>query len=399
MVKKYIILADSSIGFELPKQLSVVCGEPIIKRTIRLLKENGINDITITSHDKRFDNLGAIRYEPKFNDYNPADPKSAWLKAFPIELMEEPTCYLFGDVYYSENAIKTIVEKDNNDILFFCTYENKSPLYIKHHDEPLAFKVHDFDKFKSSDEFEFEGYNYTFSESVPLATAAADYNNSLFDKDFTNNTLGVIDAASVRTATDNVANKLEEDYAEFRGKVLCRNGERIYMTDFSNELFRTYRDGDESTSKITVDFSYLRNAKTRFFDYSETKKHIDRQYKQIETSYKDLEKQVQDIVKRNGDLNAKAFLDRMPDSSDITKIDKQTIDADIGAYTMSSEVMSALDIYVKAKVDQIQEYSNIHTMAFAAKLDALSEAYRQDKVTLYTALTRIQRTDKKREEF
>ena len=89
----------------------------------------------------------------------------------------------------------------------------------------------------------------------------------------------------------------------------------------------------------------------------------------------------------------------MPDGSAITKIDKQTIDDDIGAYTMSSEVMSAFDIYVKAKVDQIQEYSNIHTMAFAAKIDALSEAYRQDKVTLYTALARIQRTDKKREEF
>lgn len=148
MVKKYIILADSSIGFELPRQLSVICGEPIIKRTIRLLKENGIKDITITSHDSRFDNLGAVRYEPKFNDYNPADPKSAWLKAFPVELMEEPTCYLFGDVYYSENAIKTIVEKDNNDILFFCTYNNKNKNYIKHHDEPLAFKVYDFDKFK-----------------------------------------------------------------------------------------------------------------------------------------------------------------------------------------------------------------------------------------------------------
>ena len=278
----------------------------------------------------------------------------------------------------------------------FLTNLNKligSESYLKKHKS-------DFDKFKSSDEFEFEGYNYTFSESVPLATAAADYNNSLFDKDFTNNTLGVIDAASVRVATDNIANKLEEDYAEFRGKVLCRDGERIYTTDFSNELFRTYRDGNESTSKITVDFSYLHNAKTRFFGYSETKKHIDRQYKQIETSYKDLEKQVQDIVKRNGDLNAKAFLDRMPDGSAIAKIDdEQTTDADFGAYTMSGEVMSALDIYVKAKVDQIQEYSNIHTMAFAAKLDALSEAYRQDKVTLYTALTRIQRTDKKREEF
>ena len=130
MVKKYIILADSSIGFETPRQLSVICGEPIIKRTIRLLKENGIKDIIITSHDPRFDNLGAVRYEPKFNDYNPADPKSAWLKAFPVELMEEPTCYLFGDVYYSENAIKTIVEKDNKDILFFCTYNNKDKKYI-----------------------------------------------------------------------------------------------------------------------------------------------------------------------------------------------------------------------------------------------------------------------------
>lgn len=146
---KYIIMCCGEYKqFEIPRQLSIVEDEPIVKRTIRLLKQNGINDILITSHDKRFDHLDAKRYEPKFNDYNPEDPKSPWLKAFPIELMDEPTCYLFGDVYYSENAIKTIVEKDNNDILFFCTYNNKSRYYIKHHDEPLAFKVHNFDKFK-----------------------------------------------------------------------------------------------------------------------------------------------------------------------------------------------------------------------------------------------------------
>ena len=150
MVKKYIILADSSIGFETPRQLTEINGEPLVKRTIRLLKENGITDITITSHDKRFDNLGAVRYEPKFNDYDINDPKSPWLHAFPIELMKEPTCYLFGDVYYSEEAIKTIIKEDNEDILFFCSYNNECPYYIKKHDEPLAFKVYNFKKFKFS---------------------------------------------------------------------------------------------------------------------------------------------------------------------------------------------------------------------------------------------------------
>lgn len=148
MVKKYIILANSSVGFEIPRQLTEINGEPLVKRTIRLLKENGIEDIIITSKDKRFDNLGAVRYEPLYNDYDAENPKSHWLKAFPIELMNEPTCYLFGDVYYSENAIKRIIKEDNEDILFFCSHNNECPQYIKNYDEPLAFKVHNFSKFK-----------------------------------------------------------------------------------------------------------------------------------------------------------------------------------------------------------------------------------------------------------
>ena len=148
MVKRYIILANCSVGFEIPRQLIEINGEPLIKRTIRLLKENGIKDIIISSNNDKFDGLGVERHSPLYNDYNQVDPKSHWLKAFPIELMDEPVVYLFGDVYYSESAIKTIIKEDNNDILFFCTYNNKSPFYIKEHDEPLAFKVHDFDKFK-----------------------------------------------------------------------------------------------------------------------------------------------------------------------------------------------------------------------------------------------------------
>ena len=149
MVMKYVILSDgTSKDFEIPRQLTKINDEPLIKRTIRLLKENGIKDILITSHDKRFDNLGVPRYEPLYNDWDYISKTGYWLSAFPIELLNEPICFLFGDVYYSENAIKTIVNTETLDLLFFCTYENKDKRYIKHHDEPLAYKVKDYETFK-----------------------------------------------------------------------------------------------------------------------------------------------------------------------------------------------------------------------------------------------------------
>lgn len=150
----YIILADSNNihSFKIPRQLIEIDGEKLIQRTIRLLKENGIKDIIITSHDKRFDNLGAVRYEPLFNDYKPKENEGYWLSAFPIELIDEPLTFLLGDVYYSENAIKTIVKTKTASILFFCTSKKDgySDKYIKHHDEPLGFKVEDYNLFKNS---------------------------------------------------------------------------------------------------------------------------------------------------------------------------------------------------------------------------------------------------------
>lgn len=148
---KYVILADSKSPntFEIPRQLTKINGEPIIKRTIRLLKENGIDDIIVTSHDSRFDNLGVIRYEPLYNDWDHINKTGYWLSAFPVELLNEPVTFLFGDVYYSENAIKKIVEAKPKDNLFFCTHNNNDARYIKHHDEPLAYKVIKPNVFKS----------------------------------------------------------------------------------------------------------------------------------------------------------------------------------------------------------------------------------------------------------
>ena len=146
---KYIILADNNKKeFKTPKQLTEVNGEPLIKRTIRLLKENGVEDIIITSHDKRFDNLGAERYEPLNNHFSWDTGEGYWLDAFTYELLNEPVTFLFGDVYFSEKAIKTIIESETDSTLLFCSYENQNDKYIKEYDETFAYKVVDYELFK-----------------------------------------------------------------------------------------------------------------------------------------------------------------------------------------------------------------------------------------------------------
>ena len=149
MVTKYIILANSNDErCGIPRQLLKFNGETICGRTVRLLKENGIEDITVTAKDKRFDKLGAKRYEPINNTFDYKTSTGYFIDCFPLELMTEPVCFLMGDVYFSEEAIKTIVNSDTDSVLFFCSYENKNPKYMKKWDEPFGFKVVDTELFK-----------------------------------------------------------------------------------------------------------------------------------------------------------------------------------------------------------------------------------------------------------
>ena len=65
-------------------------------------------------------------------------------------MLDEPVTFLLGDVYYSEDAIKTIVKSETESTLFFCSDKTKglSEKYIKKHDEPFAYKVVNTDLFK-----------------------------------------------------------------------------------------------------------------------------------------------------------------------------------------------------------------------------------------------------------
>lgn len=67
--------------------------------------------MVITSHDERYEFEGARRYEPKNNRLE--------IDRFTEELIADNICFLYGDTYYSEEAVETITAELVDDILFF----------------------------------------------------------------------------------------------------------------------------------------------------------------------------------------------------------------------------------------------------------------------------------------
>lgn len=127
--------------WEKPRQLSLIYGEPLVQRTIRQLKENGVYDIAISSNNTVFEQFGVpvLKHDNDFvtRGYNNSD--GHWFSGF--YPTDEPVCYIFGDVVFSPEAIKTIVNTETNDIQFFASSPPFSKDYSKPWAEPFALKV------------------------------------------------------------------------------------------------------------------------------------------------------------------------------------------------------------------------------------------------------------------
>ncbi len=132
---KYIIMADGKGTRwqnynDIPKHLIEIGGETLLGRTVRLLGEMDAGaEVIITSHDPRYEFPGARRYEPRHNLLE--------IDRFTEELIEDNICFLYGDTYYSEDAIATIANAEPEDILFFG---NERAI--------VAIKIADGEKFK-----------------------------------------------------------------------------------------------------------------------------------------------------------------------------------------------------------------------------------------------------------
>ena len=131
---RFVIMADGKgtrwdnyMG--IPKHLAEINGEPILGRTVRLLNEmtEGEAEVIVTSHDVRYEFKGSRRHEPLDNKLE--------IDRFTRELIADDTCFLYGDTYYTEEALSAIINMEADDLLFFGN--TKSIVAVKIKDSAL----------------------------------------------------------------------------------------------------------------------------------------------------------------------------------------------------------------------------------------------------------------------
>ena len=148
---KYIIMCGGTYQF--PRHFTQIRGETVVARTIRLLREAGVEDLAISATDPRFEafDLPILRHFNEFTVKNAEVESGAWVNCFwPTT---DPACYIFGDVVFSPEAIRTIVNTPANGIAFFASAPPLSPRFIKRWAEPFAFKVEDQHRFRAAIDF------------------------------------------------------------------------------------------------------------------------------------------------------------------------------------------------------------------------------------------------------
>lgn len=276
----------------------------------------------------------------------------------------------------------------------------------------------DFDRFTSNDNFDINGYVYTFESNVPIIDLTiayddqfiriADMNGSSYEEILGNNieankdvisnlnkanTNKTIDKSkrfetAIKALHSDLKNDLDGSYYDrFRGKVLNKENVEISDDDFAEECWKVFRNGETSQEPIEIDRSYIIFALKRIEDYKDTIHKVEKLRTEIDRKYKKLEEKVDKMIKSNKvtDVNSK--------TRTITFDDYTNMGVDRSA-TISADAMSELNAYIKTLTSIVQEMSNIHSIAFSAKLEAIKGQYAQDKAALYTALSKCQSKQK-----
>ena len=143
-----IIMAGGEYkDFKEHKALTKIKGEALVERTIRLLKENGVDEIYISSNDYNFGIYGnVISHQNSFKVKN-GKVEGYWVDAyFPTD---KPTIYLHGDVYYSENAIKKILNLNPKENTFIGNEIARNPQHLNW-GEPFGWIIVDQKSFRKA---------------------------------------------------------------------------------------------------------------------------------------------------------------------------------------------------------------------------------------------------------
>lgn len=103
----------------IPKHLIQINHEPILHRTVRLLQKNGVHDIHVVGpRDDRYHVQGSQLYVPMRKQKNYDADK--FLSSQSLWHPSERTVVFYGDVFFTEEAVQTIVISDIQDWTLFC---------------------------------------------------------------------------------------------------------------------------------------------------------------------------------------------------------------------------------------------------------------------------------------
>lgn len=152
-MRKFVIMCGGYYEqFDEPysKALTVVKGESIVARTLRLLQNAGVSkeQTYISGFDERLHGFGVTVLEHN-NTYRYEGGKMCgyWLDAFFPHFPEDTkVTYLYGDVIYTQEAIDTIVNCEREGNILFGTGMAKNKLH-NNWGEPFAYKVDDYKAF------------------------------------------------------------------------------------------------------------------------------------------------------------------------------------------------------------------------------------------------------------
>ena len=243
-------------------------------------------------------------------------------------------------------------------------------------------------KFKSDHEFDFEGYVFSFNDNIPSIKAEATFKKDFIELDFD----GILKEKDPKKVVDMISaqhSKLNNDlnndrYNVFRQEVIMAD-RPIYADDFAEELFMVFRSGQTEKDDINIDHDKVMECLGRIQNYKSFETPIKKTKDKIEREYEKVKKSIENMISRNKDNDIDKLL-----SIEIVG----NYDAYSGPIQVSSEALTKIDLFLKTKVSEILELSNIHSLAFSYKLDAIHECYRQDKQILYRALNKIQKDTK-----
>ena len=255
----------------------------------------------------------------------------------------------------------------------------KSDKYITKHEKDLR-------EFNEGHEFEMDLYKFTIDPSIPLAIAENEFSKTFNQIDTVlkdSNFYSLPDNKKVIKLKDQYkffVDDIEDAYDQFRAKVINSASPSIYSSDYSSELFRKFRDNDDSTYKTTVDSSIVNESIINFKAYDKVLKDVKRKQTDLEKDYKAIEKAIDNM-----------FTEKKVGATTTISINPYNGEGADYNVVSTDEIKNQLNMIAKAQANKVQQLSSIHTMAFAAKLDAITDRYKQDKKILYKALSQIQK--------